>query len=187
MPPRWYVALLAAVGAARLQELRISRAHERQDRGGERAAPATFPAIVGLHVALLTLPMVEVSWRRGRTRPTRPRWGWAAVLVAATALKVWSIRSLGPAWNVHAEVPRDLRPVVAGPYRYIRHPNYLALVLEFAAIPMVAGASVSAVVLSALNGAVLYRRIGAEERLLDASPAYREAFAGRARFIPGLF
>jgi methyltransferase len=182
MPPPWYVVLLAAIGATRLFELRISRANERA-RGGQRAAAATYPIIVGLHVALLTLPLVET---RGLAK-RRPRWGWAAVLGAATALKAWSIRSLGSAWNVHAAVPRDVEPVVAGPYRYIRHPNYLALVLEFLAVPLVAGAWRSAVILSALNGAVLYQRIAAEEELLDASPAYRAAFAGRARFIPGVF
>lgn len=176
------MVLLAAIGASRLVELRISRANERR-RGGERAAATTYPFIVGLHIALVTLPVLEV--RRHPER--RPRWAWAAVLAGATALRVWSIRSLGAAWNVHAAVPRDIEPVVSGPYRYIRHPNYLALMLEFAAVPLVAGAWMSAALLSALNGAVLYERIRAEERLLEASPAYRAAFAGRARFIPGAF
>jgi methyltransferase len=182
MPPRWYIALLAAIGASRLQELRISSANEKV-RGGRRAAPGTYAAIVALHVALLTLPLLEVSARDVR----RPRWGWVAVLAAATGLKAWSIRSLGEAWNVHAAVPAHLEPVVDGPYRFIRHPNYLALILEFAAVPMVAGAWVSAIVLSALNAALLFVRIVDEERLLDASPAYRVAFAGRARFIPKVF
>lgn len=182
MPPFWFVALLAGIGASRLQELRISRANERV-RGGDRAAERNFPLIVGLHVALLTLPLIEV-----RRRPrTRPRWGWLGVLAAATALKVWSVRSLGDAWNVHASVPRDVEPVTTGPYRYIRHPNYLALMLEFLAVPLVAGAWMSALVLSTLNAAVLYDRITAEERLLERSAAYRRAFARRARFIPGVF
>ena len=176
------MVLLAAIGASRLLELRISRANERV-RGGERAAASGYPLIVGLHVALLTLPLLEVRGESGR----RPRWGWAAVLVAATALKAWSVSSLGSAWNVHAAVPRDIEPVVAGPYRYIRHPNYAALVLEFLAVPMVAGAWRSAVLLSALNGLALHDRISAEEALLDASPAYHAAFAGRARFVPGVF
>ncbi len=84
-------------------------------------------------------------------------------------------------------MPHDLRPVVAGPYRFVRHPNYTAVVAEFAALPMAGGAWLSAACLSALNAAVLYPRIKAEEALLAASPAYRTAFAGRARFIPGLF
>jgi len=181
MPPRWYVLLLAAIGAGRLWELRISRDHERA-RGGTRAAPSTYPVMVGAHAALLTLPLVEASRRRRRA----PNAFWLAVLGAAVALRVWSIRTLGDSWNAHGTVPDDLEPVTAGPYRFVRHPNYVAVILEFAAIPLVAGAWRSAILLSMLNAAVLADRIPAEERLLEASPAYRSAFAGRARFIPGV-
>jgi len=177
--PGWYAAVLGFVGAQRLAELALSRENERM-RGGTRAAARTFPLMVAAHVALVTLPLVE-AWAR-RTRS--PRWGWVGVLGAATALRVWSIRSLGTSWNVRATVPDGLEPVVDGPYRYIRHPNYVAVILEFAALPMIANASVSAVVLSAINAAVLFDRIRDEERLLESSSAYRRAFAGRARFIP---
>ncbi|TMC39620.1 MAG: DUF1295 domain-containing protein [Chloroflexi bacterium] len=180
--PGWYVLLLAAVGAERVRELSVSRAHERATVGAP-AAPATYPLMVAAHMGLLTLPLLEIAGRRQRP----PRWGWIAVLAGATALRLWSIRSLGGAWNVHAVVPRDVRPVETGPYRYIRHPNYLAVILEFAAIPLIAGARLSAVVLSALNAVVLYDRIRAEEALLNESPAYREAFARRARFLPRIY
>jgi methyltransferase len=181
-PPAWYLAVLAANAAIRLRELAISREHERM-RGGEPSAPGTYPLMVAAHVALVVMPALEVSIR-GRARP---RWAWAAVLGSATALRIWCIRSLGSSWNVRASVPDDLVPVTSGPYRYIRHPNYVAVVLEFLAIPLVAGAWVSALVLSAWNGFVLYDRIQAEERALHESAAYRRAFAGKARFIPGVF
>src|SRR5438270_1106805 len=180
--PAWYVVLLAAVGVERLRELAVSREHESK-LDGPRAAGATYPLMVAAHVALLTLPVVEVASRP----PRHPRWRWVAVLAGATALRLWSIRSLGPSWNVHAVVPAELHPVESGPYRYIRHPNYVAVILEFAAIPLVAGARASAVVLSALNAVVLYDRIRAEEALLERSAAYRDAFAGKASFVPGLF
>ena len=180
--PGWYVLLLAAAGVERLRELSISRTHERA-LVGPRAGTATWPLMVAAHAGLLTLPLLEVAGHPRR----RPRWGWAVVLLGATALRVWSIRSLGPAWNVRAAVPADIEPVTSGPYRYIRHPNYLAVILEFAAVPLVAGAWISAVVLSALNGVVLVDRISAEEGLLNESAAYRRAFAERARFIPGVF
>jgi methyltransferase len=77
--------------------------------------------------------------------------------------------------------------VTTGPYRFIRHPNYVAVILEFAALPMAGGAWLSALVLSALNGLVLWDRIRDEERLLAAVPGYEEALGGRARFLPGLF
>jgi methyltransferase len=180
--PGWYVVLLAAVGVERLRELAVSRAHERS-LAGRRAAASGYPLMVAAHVGLVTLPLLEASMLGTR----RPRWGWAAVLAGATALRVWSIRSLGEQWNVKAVVPRDVRPVVSGPYRYIRHPNYLAVALEFVAVPMIAGAWISATVLSAVNAVVLYDRIRDEERLLEESPAYREAFADRARFLPAIW
>ena len=159
----------------------MSREHELA-RGGTRAAESTYPVMVGAHVALLTLPLVEAS-RRPRRAPNA---FWLAVLGAAVALRVWSIRTLGDSWNARAAVPDDLEPVTGGPYRFIRHPNYAAVILEFAAIPLIAGAWRSAITLSMVNAAVLADRITAEERLLEASPAYRKAFAGRARFIPGV-
>lgn len=180
--PRWYIAVLAIVAAQRLNELVISRSNEAAT-GGLRTASRTFPVMVAAHVGLLTLPLIEVSVRR----PRRPRLGWAAVLAAASALRIWSIRSLGRSWNVRAAVPENIEPVTWGPYAYIRHPNYVAVILEFAAVPLVAGAWVSAVMLSALNAVVLVDRIRAEERLLNESAAYRSAFANRARFIPGVF
>ena len=180
--PGWYLALLAAIAFERLREVAISRSNEAATRG-VRAAPRSYPLMVAAHVGLLTLPLVEVS--RLPSRP--PRWGWAVVLAAATALRIWSIRSLGRAWNVRATVPVDLAPVETGPYAYIRHPNYLAVILEFLAVPLIAGARFSALVLSAVNAAVLFDRIRAEERLLESSPAYRRAFRKRPRFIPGVF
>jgi methyltransferase len=88
---------------------------------------------------------------------------------------------------VRATVPAEVAPVTSGPYRLIRHPNYAAVCLEFLALPLAGGAPLSAASLSCLNALVLACRIRAEERLLARSPAYRRAFAGRARFIPKVF
>jgi methyltransferase len=179
-PPAWYVVVVAASAALRLGELAISRAHERAT-GGVPSAPDTYPLMVAAHVGLHTLPLLEVP--RGR----RPDWRWAAVLAGAIGLRVWCIRTLGRQWNVRAVVPQGLVPIATGPYRYIRHPNYVAVTLEFLALPLVGGAVWSAGLLSAFNAYVLHDRIRAEEALLDKSPAYRQAFAGKARFLPGVF
>ena len=86
-----------------------------------------------------------------------------------------------------ARVADDLEPVTRGPYRFLRHPNYLALLIEFVALPMAGGAWLSALGLSAVNGAALGLRIRAEEAQLERSDAYRKAFRGKARLIPGVF
>jgi methyltransferase len=180
---RRYLAIVALAAAARAAELVISRRHERRSRG-QAAAPATYPLMVAAHVALFALPPLEAIWRRRRPR----RQGvWVGLLAAATGLRWWSIWTLGPSWNVRAVVPPDLRPIAAGPYRFVRHPNYLAVVLEFAALPLAGGAWASAIALSALNAVVLWDRVRAEERLLGAVPGYQELMGKRARFIPGVF
>ncbi|PZR68195.1 MAG: hypothetical protein DLM66_09615 [Candidatus Dormiibacter spiritus] len=161
----------------------VSIRHERE-LAGPAAASGRYPLMVGLHIALFCLPPVEVIALR--RRPRLPLL-WGAGVGGAAALRWWCIRSLGQAWNARAVVPSDLRPVTAGPYRWIRHPNYVAVALEFLCLPLAAGAWLSAVGLSVLNGALLADRIRAEERLLRRIPGYEEAFAGRARFLPGLF
>jgi len=90
------------------------------------------------------------------------------------------------AWTVRAFVPADQAVIERGPYRFIRHPNYLALGLEFAGLPLIGGAYWSAVGLSVLNAALLAGRIQAEERLLDAIPGYRDRMGGKGRFLPRL-
>jgi len=175
--------LLGLTGLQRLRELARSRRNERRV-SGPRAAPRTYPLMVAIHVALFVLPPLEVALSGRRAR--RPAL-WVGLLGAAAALRWWSIRALGSSWNVRAVVPRDLRPVTSGPYRFVRHPNYLAVALEMWALPMAGGARLSALVMSLLNALVLWPRIRAEERLLAAVPGYDEAFRGRARFLPGLF
>jgi methyltransferase len=175
---------MSLVGLQRLRELRLSGRLERDVAAGRQAAAAAYPLMVALHVALFAAPLCEVAALR--RRPRAPLL-WVGVLGGATALRWWSIRTLGAAWNVRAIVPSDLRPVTAGPYRFVRHPNYLAVALEFLALPMAGGAWLSALVLSALNGLLLWDRIREEERLLAGRPGYEEAFRGRARFIPGIF
>ncbi len=140
--------------------------------------------MVATHVGLFLLPPLEA---RLTSRERRRRTGaWSLLLLAAGALRLWSIHSLGDQWNVRGLVADDLRPVTIGPYRWIRHPNYLAVAIEVAAMPMALGAWRSAIGLSLANFSVLWRRIRAEERLLSERPGYSEAFARKARFIPHL-
>lgn len=179
----WYVALVALAGAQRLRELALSRRHEREC-AGPAAAAGSYPVMVAAHVALFALPLLEIA---ARNRRPRAPLAWVGALGAATALRWWSIQTLGPSWNVRGVVPKGLRLVTGGPYRFVRHPNYLAVVVEFAALPMAGGAWLSAVALSLLNAAVLWNRIRAEERLLARVPGYEEAFRGRARLVPGIF
>jgi methyltransferase len=110
--------------------------------------------------------------------------GLAALIVAlgAQALRWWAIGTLGWRWNTRIIVVPGAPPVTGGPYRFVRHPNYVAVVLEIASIPLIHGAWLTALIFSALNVALLAVRIPAEERALGR--LYAEAFEGRSRLLP---
>jgi methyltransferase len=180
---RAYPALLALVGSQRLAELLISRRNEhRSGRELGTAGRRSYPLMVALHVLLFVLPLVE---RRRRVAPPLPLIApaWFAVGMA-TALRLWVITTLGQGWNVRGRVPAGLQVVDRGPYRFIRHPNYVAIALEMASLPLAGGAYQSALALSVANAAVLLPRIAAEERLLDRVPGYAQRMGGKPRFIP---
>lgn len=175
-----FAGVLACVGLMRLGELAWSRA--RFDRA--LPEPALFPAMAALHLGLVTLPLAEVL-ALGR-EPHIVRGAVAAsVLTVALALRVWTLGTLKRAFNVRVVTPPTV--VTTGPYRYIRHPNYLVVILEIASLPMLHDAYFSAVLLSAGNLAILSVRIRNEEAVLAELPAWRTAFANRARLVPGLW
>jgi methyltransferase len=145
------------------------------------ASPRTYPVMVAAHVALF----ITAAWpRRARSLPKWLEVVAFAGVAGAVCLRLSVIRVLGESWNVTAHVSPATRVVTAGPYRWLRHPNYTAVALEFACLPLAVGAVREAAWLSLANAAVLWPRVAAEEALLDRLPGYREAFAGVPRFIP---
>jgi methyltransferase len=137
--------------------------------------------MVAAHVALF----VTAGWpRRSRRMPAAVEAAALAGVAAAVCLRVSVIRALGESWNVTAHVSPSTPVITSGPYRWVRHPNYTAVALEFAFLPLAMGAVREAVWLSCADALVLWPRIRAEEALLDALPGYREAFAGVPRFVP---
>jgi methyltransferase len=182
-----FIALLVGVGVARLLEMRLSRRHQRELAGeGARLLPEPgFPLMVALHSAVLVGAGVEVLAAR---RPFVPAIGIPAALVfaLANALRIWVIRSLAGHWNVRVVDSASLGVVSTGPFRWIRHPNYVAVFLELLALPLIHGAYVTAVLGALAHLGVLARRIRLEERVLEASPSYRAAMSHKPRFLPGL-
>lgn len=162
-----YTSLVLAVAAERVVELVISQRHLRwaRARGAVEAGQAHYPAMVALHAGLLLGCAVEVAVL---DRPFVP---WLAVpmlalVVAAQLLRWWCIRTLGHQWNTRVVVVPGLPLVRRGPYRWLTHPNYVAVVAEGVALPLVHGAWITALVFTVLNGAILRTRIRCENRLL---------------------
>ena len=160
--------LVAATALERLAELVVSARHARWSfgRGGVESGRGHFPAMVALHTGLLVACVVEVHVA---DRPFVPLLGWVALVgvLLSQALRWWCIRTLGPRWNTRVIVVPGLPLVQDGPYRWFNHPNYVAVVIEGLALPLVHTAWVTAAAFTVLNAVLLLRfRIPAEERAL---------------------
>lgn len=178
-----YLALLAALTLERWLELARSRRNARVALadGAQEFGRAHFPWMVAFHATFLPACAAEVLLAH---RPFPGAWGWLALGVVALAqgLRWWTIATLGPRWSVRVIVPAEAAPVVGGPYRFLRHPNYLAVILEVAFIPLVHGAWMTALAASLINAALLTVRIPCEEAALG--PRYARVLGGMPRLVP---
>jgi methyltransferase len=174
----WYTMLVLAVAAERMAELAVARRNARWSlaRGGGESGQRHYPAMVVLHTGLLAGCLYEVL---AAEPPFVPAVGWPALVVvlAAQGLRWWCIRTLGPQWNTRVIVVPGLPRVTGGPYRRLRHPNYVAVVAEGIALPLVHGAWITALAFTVCNAVLLTARIRCEDTAL-ATTADAPAAAG---------
>ena len=161
----FYVVLILAVGIERLAELVVAKRNLAWAlaRGGREYGFGHYPFMVVLHIGLLVACVVEAQYRA-----FIPALGWPILAVAllAQALRWWCITTLGPRWNTRIIVVPGLPLVDRGPYRWMRHPNYVAVVLEGIALPLVHTSWITAVGFTVVNAALLRVRISAESSAL---------------------
>ena len=181
-----YTVLVALVALGRLFELRIASRNRRRllARGGVEVAPGHYPWMVGLHTAFLVSCPLEV-WLLDRPFVPLLAGSMLFLLVIAAALRWWVIKTLDGRWTTRIVVLPGVPPVTGGPYRFLRHPNYLAVILEIFSLPMIHTAWLSALVFSLADALLLRVRIRAEEAGLSRVSGYEDAFAGRPRLLPG--
>lgn len=163
----WYLLLILAVGVERIAELIVARRNLARSlaRGGHEVGFAQYPFMVALHAGLLAGAVAEVWFG---DRPFLPWLGWPmlAVVVAAQGLRWWCIRTLGSQWNTRIVVVPGAPRITSGPYRWLRHPNYVAVVAEGVALPLVHTAWITALTFTVLNAALLTVRIRVEDAAL---------------------
>jgi methyltransferase len=180
-----YVGLLAVVALFRGVELLISRRHQEalNRLGAHTATDPHFVLMVALHAAILIGAALEVILLG---RPFIPLLAIAsgAVVVLANALRWWVIYTLGTHWNVRVVDSAGLGVITSGPFRVIRHPNYVAVFLELAALPLVHTAWVTALAGSAAHVWVLSKRLMVEEAVLQQHADYRTLMMDKPRFVP---
>ncbi|MBW8172618.1 isoprenylcysteine carboxyl methyltransferase family protein [Ornithinimicrobium sp. Arc0846-15] len=163
----WFAVLLGLVVLERLLELILSKRHAAWalSQGGVEYGRGHYPPMVVLHTALLLAAFGE-AWLSDR--PFLPWLGWSmlVVVLAAQGLRWWCIATLGRQWNTRVIVVPGLRLVKRGPYRFLSHPNYLAVVAEGIALPLVHTSWLTALVFTALNAWLLTVRIRTEDAAL---------------------
>lgn len=177
------LAVVAAVAVERLLELHISRRNTAWTiaHGGVEVGNGAYRLMTVFHAVFLLACVAEpLLWPRA-FRPTFAI-AWVVVLLGAQALRWWAVITLGPLWNTRIIVIPDAAPVTSGPYRWLRHPNYLAVIAEVIALPMLRGAWVTALVATIGNALIMRVRIVLEEQALGAQ--WASTFAKTPRFIP---
>lgn len=160
------IVILALVTLQRLGELVLARRNTARllARGAHEASPGHYPLIVAVHALWLAslwwlAPGREIVW---------PLIGLFALLQLG---RLWVLATLGERWTTRIIVIPGERLVARGPFRLVRHPNYVVVVLEIAVLPLAFGLWQPALVFSLLNSVVLTIRIRAEEQALaQASP-----------------
>ena len=183
-----YISLLVLVGIERIVELRVSRRNQRRmaEQGVRKIVEPHFPWLVAFHTLVIVSAGLEVLlWHR----PLIPALAvpMAAVFVLSNLLRWWVIRLLADLWNVQIMESSRIRIVTAGPYRWIRHPNYVGVVMEVVSLPLIHTAWITAIVGTTLYLEILRRRVRMEDAVLLADPAYRLAMGDKPRFLPRLF
>ena len=163
MTPLWpHIAILGFVTAQRLVELPIARANTARLRaaGGREAGARHYPLIVAVHAAWLA----ALWW----LAPGRPIHAGLLILFGLVEIgRVWVLQALGRRWTTRIIVVPGETLVARGPYRFVRHPNYVVVCAEIALLPLMFGLWQVALVFSVLNAAVLFVRIRAENRALE--------------------
>jgi methyltransferase len=163
----WYVLLIGAVAAERLAEVIVAERNRALSRahGGIEFGARHYPVMVALHTGLLAGCVVEAV---GLHRPFIPSLGWPmlAIVIAAQALRWWCITALSYQWNTRVIVIPGADRITGGPYRFVPHPNYVAVIAEGVALPLVHTAWITALLFTVLNAMLLNTRVKVENAAL---------------------
>jgi methyltransferase len=166
MPLLLSTLVLAAVGLMMLVELQLSTGNERRLRAAGAVEPPddVYPAMQVAYPLSFVAMGVEGALHPSIS-PGAVLWG-LAVFGLAKAIKFWAIAALGPRWSFRVLVPPDAPLVTSGPYRWMRHPNYVGVMGELAGVAITLSALVTGVLAFVVFGWILTQRIRVEEKAL---------------------
>ncbi len=174
-----FTALVALVAAERLFELVLAARNSRRTlgRGGIEHAKPIHRLTILVHTAWIVAAPLEV-WLLDRAWLPALALTATALLVPAMVLRYWAVTTLGDRWNLRIITVPGEKSVTRGPYRFLRHPNYLAAYIELFALPLVHCAWLTAAVLGTTNLIVIRAKARAEERSLEQAAGEQAESAG---------
>ena len=166
-----FTILIIVVGIERVVELVVSKRNLAwsKARGGIEFSFGHYPFMVFLHTGLLVGSLVEIYISKPKLIPGLA-WSMFALVIASQILRWWCVTTLGKRWNTRIIIVPNLARITTGTYKYLVHPNYVAVVIEGFALPMVGFSWITATIFMALNIPLLVVRIRAENKALATLP-----------------
>ena len=160
----WPLVIVGLVALERLTELALAHRNTLVllRAGAQEIGRGHYPLIVLLHLSWL----ISVYVFADKNAP--PVWGWIAFYAALQALRYWAIASLGRYWTTRIITLPSAPLVTRGPYRFMRHPNYLVVILEITALPLAFDELQVAVIFCWLNAMLIAWRVRLETKALNA-------------------
>lgn len=172
-----FFIIISIIVLQRLIELFVARRNEKwmRSQGAFEVGATHYPIMVTMHITFFIAILLEVVVLE---RILSPFWILllGIFLIMQTA-RIWCLRSLGKFWNTKIIILPGAAVVRRGPYRWVRHPNYLIVTIELLVLPLLFGAYFTAILYSLLNAWMLSVRIPAEEKALKEATNYRETFS----------
>jgi methyltransferase len=180
----WFLIFWILLIIQRLAEVKIAKKNEKtlRSKGAVEAGSSHYKWMVTMHASFFLFLFTEVMFFNAIS----PTW-WMipfVLFLIAQVIRVWAITSLGVFWNTKIILLPGAEVVAKGPYRFIRHPNYLVVTLELLVIPLIFGAYVTALLFTILNILMLRVRIPAEEKALMELTDYENRHGEKQRFFP---
>lgn len=179
-----FLFLYGFIVSQRIIELFIAKSNEKwmKQRGAIEFGVKHYRFIVMLHVLFFVTFFLEKRLFNQGISSVWPL--FLFVFLLAQIIRVWAITSLGKFWNTKIIVLTNANVIRKGPYRFIKHPNYLVVAIELAVVPLLFNCYLTAVLFTILNGFILMVRVPEEERALYELTEYKDTFEETNRFIP---
>jgi methyltransferase len=161
--PISFVIFISFFILQRLSELFIARSNEKWllQQGAVQYGQNHYPFIIALHT-LFIISIITEYILRGQPPIS---WVFLVIFLAVLSFKFWALSSLGKYWNTKIYRIPGVYPIKKGPYKFLKHPNYMEVVCEFAVIPLVFHLYCTAIIFTILNAAMLTVRINVENKV----------------------